>query len=28
MDYADDAKWGKRGKSREEARERIAAPAG
>jgi long-chain acyl-CoA synthetase len=28
MDYADDAKWGKRGKSREEARERVAgAPA-
>jgi nucleoside-diphosphate-sugar epimerase len=27
MDYADLAKWGKRGTSREEARERIAAPA-
>jgi hypothetical protein len=27
MDYADLAKWGKRGTSREEARERVAAPA-
>jgi nucleoside-diphosphate-sugar epimerase len=27
MDYADLAKWGKRGTSREEARERLAAPA-
>jgi nucleoside-diphosphate-sugar epimerase len=27
MDYADLAKWGKRGTSRDEARERIAAPA-
>jgi nucleoside-diphosphate-sugar epimerase len=28
MDYADAARWGKRGSSREEARERVAAPAG
>jgi nucleoside-diphosphate-sugar epimerase len=27
MDYADLAKWGKRGTSRDEARERVAAPA-
>jgi nucleoside-diphosphate-sugar epimerase len=27
MDYADVAKWGKRGTSRDEARERVAAPA-
>jgi hypothetical protein len=26
MDYADAAKWGKRGTSREEARERVAIP--
>jgi hypothetical protein len=28
MDYADLAKWGKRGISRDEARERLAAAAG
>lgn len=27
MDYADAAKWGKRGTTREEARERVSAPA-
>jgi long-chain acyl-CoA synthetase len=27
MDYADAAKWGKRGSSREEARERVAVPS-
>ena len=26
MDYADEAKWGKRGSTRDEARERVAAP--